>query len=347
MNKIPNNKTKSAHHTVPKMYLKGFQDDNGHITLWERTTGILKRKATKYASTTQGYYTILDENKEETDAIENLYMKVENDTKPILERMTCVFPEIPSFYSHERMILSQYLAMQFTRTKASRRKSQLIYDHHFKMMVMLDLINKKTPLTEIQMKFLENPHQFGEFCQPQDLLSVQELELANKFEPLFRLRPWVVMVFNEPCLITSDTPIFLVENKRLEGFPGNGLATAAEFWFPLDSRHLLIMGEPICSYPFRQDRVICPNESPLLKQIMKYCVQSSNDAQIANCHMEAYGQKELLKKYDGKPLPKRAPFVIGGNTILDSYYNEAKMDLEPTMGHGKPASEIFSRHNQD
>lgn len=341
-----NDKTKSAHHTVPKMYLKGFQDDNGHITLWERTTGTLKRKATKYASTTPGYYTVLDENNEETDAIEDLYMEVENDTKPILEKMTCIFPEIPSFCSRERMILSQYLAMQFARTKASRRKSQLLYDHHFKMMTMLDLVNKKTPLTETQMKFLENPHQFGEFCQSQDLLSIQEIQLANKLEPLFRLRPWVVMVFNEPCLITSDTPIFLVENKRLEGFPGNGLATAAELWFPLDSNHLLVMGEPIYSYPFRRDRVVYPSKSPLLRQIMEHCAKSSNDAQIANCHMEAYGKKELLKKYKDKPLPKRAPFVTGDNTILDSYYNEAKMDLEPTMGHGKPASEIFSKLKQ-
>lgn len=341
-----NNKTKSAHHTVPKMYLKGFRDDNGHITLWERTTGILKRKAVKYASTTKGYYTILDENGNETDAVENLYMKVENDAKPILEKMTCICPQIPSFYSYERMIFAQYLAMQFARTKSSRRKNQLIYDHHFKMMTMLDLIHKKTPLTEEQVKFLKNPHQFGEFCQSQDLLSIQELESANKFEPFFRLRPWVVMVFNEPCLITSDTPIFLVSNKELEGIPGNGLATAAEFWFPLDNSHLLIMGGPICSYPFRQDRIIYPNKSPLLKQIMKHCARSSNDAQIANCHMEAYGQKGLLKKYEGKPLPKRAPFATGEKTILDSYYNEAKMDLEPIMGHGKSASEIFSKHKQ-
>lgn len=159
-----NDKTKSAHHTVPKMYLKGFRDDNGHITLWERTTGILKRKAVKYASTTKGYYTILDENGDETDAVENLYMKVENDAKPILEKMTCICPQIPSFCSYERMIFAQYLAMQFARTKSSRRKNQLIYDHHFKMMTMLDLIYKKTPLTEEQAKFLENPHQFGEFC---------------------------------------------------------------------------------------------------------------------------------------------------------------------------------------
>jgi hypothetical protein len=39
--------------------------------------------------------------------------------------------------------------------------------------------------------------------------------------------------------------------------------------------------------------------------------------------------------------------MTGEKTILDSYYNEAKMDLEPIMDHSKPASEIFSKHKQN
>lgn len=269
------------------------------------------------------------------------YSRVESDAKPILEKMTCITPYIPDYYSYDRMIFSQYLAMQFTRTKGFRRKSQLMYDHSFKRMLILNLINKKTPLNEKEIQFINNPHQFGEFCQSQDTLSLHELEFADRIEQFFRFRPWVIIAFEKPTLITSDSPIYLLPNKEV--FPGNGLSTAIEYWFPLDNSHLLIMSDPLCLYPIYPDKVIYQNKSSMINNVLKQYGQSSNDAQIANCHMEAYGQKSILQKYEGKTLRKRPPFHIGENNSFNSYYNNAEMDLEPILGHGEPISEVFAK----
>lgn len=342
MDKTPTDKTDSAHHTVPKFYLKGFRSESGQLTKWDRATGKVKRASVKFASTAKGYYTILDKNKEETDVVENLYMKVEDGAKPIFEKMMCVFPYIPEYNSEDRMIISQYLAMQTTRTKAFRRRSQLICDNICKQIAMLKLAHKKTPLSDIEFKYLQNPHQFGEICQSQDSLSVHELDFADEIQPFFYYRPWIIVVFDEPSLITSDTPVFILPNDDIRGYPNNGLAISREYWFPLDSKHLLILGDPLCAYPFKRDIVLCPDGTDATNTLLRQCCKASNDMQITNCHMEAYGQMSLLRKYDGKPLPKNAPFYVGGNNSFNSYYNEAKMDMEPILGHGTYAREMFA-----
>jgi len=129
MRNPPKNKASSAHHTVPKFYLKGFKEDDGHIMVWHRKDGKIYQKALKYASTSPGYYTVLDKNKNESDMVENFYSSIESNAKPVFGKMTCIFPQVPAYGSEERTAMSIFLATQFTRTKQSRRKAQLLHDY--------------------------------------------------------------------------------------------------------------------------------------------------------------------------------------------------------------------------
>ena len=338
----PNDKTTSAHHTVPKFYLKGFKDDEGHITVWNRNTGSLRKKALRYTSVTRGYYTVLDKNKSESDMVEDFYSHIESAAKPVFEKMTCVFSQTPAYNSEERTSLSIYLASQFFRTKQVRRKSQLLYDYIFKLQELVSLSNKKEPLTQKQINFLSNPHIMGELKQPQDIYIKHELEMAHESIPLFYNRQWTIVEFNKPRLITSDTPIVLVPR-------GNhcpvGLATAPEFWFPIDNRHLLILGEPLRPYAFSRNRTINYSniESNFLGIASLY--DMANSLQLQNCCVEAYGEKELLKKYENFSLPARKPFITSSTTKLDAYYTNANLDWEPISGHEIETIDLRDRPN--
>lgn len=330
MRKPPKDKTESMHHTVPKFYLKGFRDDNGHIIIWNRNNGTLRRKALKYTSASAGYYTVLDKQKNESDMVEVFYGRIESDAKPIIERMTCAFPQIPSFNSEERTAMSIYLATQFVRTKQNRRKSQLLNDYAYKLQKIVSLSNQRKPLSKEQTSFVRNPHAIGELKLPQDIFILRELKFSNEFIPLFYCRQWTIITFDKPRLITSDTPIALLSANEQHPV---GLANAPEYWFPLDNKHLLILSEPLCPYAFKLSSVID------YADIEKYyfggpsLYDMANSLQLQNCCMEAYGKKELLKKYEGFSLPTRKPFTTNTNTMLDSYYASNSLCWEPVPGH--------------
>ena len=330
MRNPPKDKTKSMHHTVPKFYLKGFKDDNGHITIWDRNNGTLRRKALKYASASPGYYTVLNKQKNESDMVENFYNRIESNAKPIIERMSCIFPQIPSFNSEERMAMSIYLTTQFVRTKQNRRKSQLLNDYAYKLQKIASLSNQRKPLSKEQMSFIQNPHAIGELKLPQDIFILRELKFSKEFIPIFYCRQWAIITFDKPRLITSDTPIALLSDSEQHPV---GLANAPEYWFPLDDKHLLILSEPLCPYTFKPSSVIN------YVDIEKYyfggpsLYDMANSLQLQNCCMEAYGEKELLEKYEGFSLPTRKPFTTSANTVLDSYYASNNLGWEPTSGH--------------
>lgn len=331
MKEPPKDKTGSMHHTVPKFYLKGFKDDDGHITVWDRKSGALRKNALKRTSALPGYYTVLDKNQNESDMVENFYSDLERDAKPIIERMTCIFPLVPPYGSKERIIMSFYLATQFVRTKQNRRKSQFLHDYIYKLRVTELLSNQKTPLTQQEIDFLHNPHKIGELKQPQDIYIRRELEMAAEIVSLFHSRQWMIVSFSEPRLITSDTPVALVSGA--EQFPV-GLENAPEYWFPVDNKHLLILSAPLCPYAFRPGKVI--NYSDIKDQLLLPASLSdmANSLQLQNCCAEAYGEKELLAKYEGHRLPAKKPFSTNRNTRLDRYYTDNDdLDWEPASGH--------------
>ena len=170
----------------------------------------------------------------------------------------------------------------------------------------------------------------GELVEPQDVFVRRELELSSEFVPLFYCRQWTVVSFNRPRLITSDSPIVLLPRKDRSPV---GLATAPEYWFPLDSRHLLILSEPLCPYAFLPNTVI--NYSAIEDNYFGRAglYDMANSLQLQNCCIEAYGKKDLLKKYEGFSLPTRKPFVTGRSTKLDNYYACDNLNWEPTSGH--------------
>jgi hypothetical protein len=73
-------------------------------------------------------------------------------------------------------------------------------------------------------------------------------------------RPWWLIDYESPVLLTSDEPVALHfrDNTSPPGH-GRGVAQADEIWFPLDPRRLLILGTP--SDPIPEQRLTVSQET--------------------------------------------------------------------------------------
>lgn len=333
------NKVSSNHHTVPQFYLKGFRDESGKMTVWHRKDGKISHHPVKKIAKMPGYYNILTDDGNESDIVEEIYSKIELRASRTFTLMTGALHLMPRFLSEDRLLLSDYLALQFVRTLKFRRSSQLLYDYNWKMMTMVDLLNSKEPLTKAQARFLNDPHLVGEFAQTQDALTIQELNSIREVSPLLFYRPWMLIVFNKDVLITSDCPVFLYP------FPGcpAGLGTAAEIWFPMNSRHLLVLGNPVSTYPLRNDKIVYQSTSlspDLFSKISEY----SNNAQLKNSYLEAYGSHDNIIQYKDYGLGEKLPISFGNDSDFNRHYSDTNaISLQPIMGYGEEISKILSR----
>lgn len=337
-------KTKSNHHTVPQFYMKGFLDKRiGKIAVLNKESKNISYQAVRNTAGVAGFYNILSNSGEEIDAIENLYSQTEDEAARITR---CIVKNafIPPPGHKYRETLSRYLSMQFFRTIKSRRREQLISDYCTKSLLIEKIKEKDAnTLTKTQRDFLEYPHQIGEFTLSQDSATILEINMAKEYYFLFYERPWSLLCYNKPSLLTSDNPIVLCPYPSSKN---NGLLTASEIWFPIDSRHLLILGDLSNRENIKYEGLtVRDNETN--KVLMDRARRNANSLQANQSYMELFGQKELLEEQkDNCPAPASPISFHDRNvcTALEEYYDTAKMDLKPKSGYGVPIEEMFKKH---
>lgn len=323
-------KTNTQHHYLPKMYLRFFAD-NDKIAIWDRNKGFIRLGNVQKIARVKGFYTFKDKKGNKSDELEELLADIEGQTKTIISNINSLFPHPIS--GDTKQILSQYLAFQHLRTPENRKQLEQSYDMIIKMHVRANLHSKEAAIKSLEdaginvndntlkqiSEFMDNPHSFVIVPSKEEIIGLQ----LNNFKPLTAAllnRDWNIITFDEPCLITSDSPILMMPDKSKRGwkFRGVGFKTAKEIWFPLTSTRLLILTLPRFTGPKTL------NGSPDL-------AQEANELQLNSSHLEAYGLPNLLKPYENKGLGYRPLTEIssGFDNKFFEQYNKPPQNPRP------------------
>jgi hypothetical protein len=68
------------------------------------------------------------------------------------------------------------------------------------------------------------------------------LDIAKSLLPCLTARPWMLIRFDEPLLLTADLPVALHAPPGFDSWAGVGLGNAALVGFPIDPKQLLVLG---------------------------------------------------------------------------------------------------------
>jgi hypothetical protein len=300
------------HHVVPQFYLKRFARD-GEIELVAKDdpknvvpTGVPAALAWKH------FYTVDTAHGRDTSAEKMFATYIEGPAKRAFDRVIdrkkpCAFPGL-------RFPIAAFLAFQFVRGPAARRASvELCRATARKVLTMftpemvlaaLRREGKHISLAEAEaaVDFARN----GTYRIEPSSDAAAHLGIALKagldLIPLFMERPWVVVEFATPALLTGDEPLGLIGRSGVPG-EGLGIVDAQEIVFPTDPWHALILRKP--DRGRRDGR--CSGTKPM--------------ADLINAHV-AFSCDRFLVRYPGTdPLrglsvPRKAPPVVTvGDTV--------------------------------
>lgn len=138
-------------------------------------------------------------------------------------------------------------------------------------------------------------------------------------------RPWWLVHYEAPALLTSDEPVVLHFGDGSRSGQRGGIANADEIWFPVDPSHLLILGRP--DDPLPEQRLTLPPST----------ARTVNSAVAAAAYEYIYmrpGQDHL----HGIELTEPGPlFHVEAKLPIDiSRYNKAPAQPAPSAANSPP-----------
>ncbi len=137
------------------------------------------------------------------------------------------------------------------------------------------------------------------------------LPIVQDLAHMFYERPWLVLGFDEPCLVTSDEPVALVGSDPNAPGSAGGFPNAPEIVFPIDPQRALVMVRP--DRLAEQSRV--PNMGP-------------RQARVINQHVAFNAHRFIVRKPGTNPLagltlPERAPAVFEVGNMIGLSFNQS------------------------
>jgi hypothetical protein len=265
----PNQYLGARHHYVPRFYLEGFANERGMITTVNRRTGQRHTSPTADTGAERDFNTAVNIDGELDAKSEQLLGYIEDKaTRPIRNLLSVFAPFPPS--ARDRGELCLFLAFQLVRGRHTRRTVEQLGDLWARSQVPPHTDDQAArrflqardiePTPEVVgqiMEFSAHLEELEFVPDPNEHLRVMS-DLALEIFPLLLERPWRLIEFDGPALLTSDEPVvthFRNAPQRL-GRHG-GLALADEIWFPLDLRRLLVLG-PRGEFSKREGRLQMP-----------------------------------------------------------------------------------------
>lgn len=248
---------KQRQHTVPSSYLERFADQRGRVTVASRRD-FASRFTTSIDNVTVESYFYSMATEEGWDPVieDQMGNDVEGQAKidigKLLERRPSTLPAF-------RRRLARFLALQYIRGRSEREARVAFVKACYRktaelatpemVKAELERLGEECSIEEARsiaaigklpnLKVGFQP--VGDRSLPADSLThVQDIfPEAERLIPCFSERGWVVMHFEEPCLLTSDEPVAIASDDA----PGQlmGLSQASTVVFPLDPRHGLVM----------------------------------------------------------------------------------------------------------
>lgn len=242
-------KRKRRHHTVPRLLLRRFAD--GEQIMRVPLDGS-ERRLVGIADVTvrRDFYSLLDENGQLDDAVEDLLGKLENEAaKVIREVVSGVWP-LPSA---ERAVLAEWMAAQHARIPAARVVNNEIADHLGKTLIAMGgkagirrrlEENAKEPVSEEQVEALwqELTDFDGYYTEVSvnEHLATMARAMKTAYE-VFMARSWGLIHFERRALLVPDHPVTLMRDDDMPSFRGVGIGNAAAILVPIDRRAAIMM----------------------------------------------------------------------------------------------------------
>lgn len=270
------------HHLVPRMYLQRFAKDN-KLRVTDRRTGQSRLTTVKNACNEAGYYAIPTEDLKEQareghdpEMLEKTLAEIESESATyIAELLTGGFPPSPP----ARFRVSMFAALQHARGRNFRRDWSELANRVAPMAISeaLDdslirqwLKSEKKPATDANVAALRSrllgPNGPRPVLRQSHAVQASVDIAINVLHPRLFLRPWTLLQFDEPVLLTSDEPVVawdpVDENPEL--------ATATSVYMPLDRQHALAFGSR------GGDRISAPTGNTRATQINQAIIDNSN-----------------------------------------------------------------------
>ena len=302
-------KTNSLHHYIPRFYLRSF-GINERISVWEKQSDQIRMNQNPArVAASRGFYTFQNSDGMKSGGLEEMLANLEGRTQSAIRGIDRFEAEIPS---ESKEVLADFIAVQHVRTPKQRK----IVENNADLLEKI-LAERTTP---------QKNHEFGTTPSKEVLLATA-FGSAPAIYGVLMERPWFLVNFNTPCLVTSDNPIIKIPYPDALPNEGVGLKTCREIWFPLTARKLIIMKE--VSTAQKGDNIHILNENDLKNY--KSIIKTHNHHQIIGCYMEAYGLKQILEKYRIQGLKIHPGIIInyGLDAEIETGYNSSPENPRP------------------
>lgn len=226
------------------------------IATVDRATGRRHVAPISDTVTERDFYTSVDETGAKDGRADHLLSKIEADAAPVIKQLVTAgaFARFPPTIE-ARMAVCLFLAFQKIRGRQARRRTELLGDVYWHIMIPKDMseqdarawlaAHKKeaTPESLATLLSISSEMDDLEFLpDPNAHLSTMGPVALQTFEEL-GTRRWYVAEYAEPSLVTCDEPVVLVFPEDSPRYRGLGLLDAVEVWFPLSPRHLLVLAK--------------------------------------------------------------------------------------------------------
>lgn len=307
-----NNQASTRHHYLQKAYLDRFTE-RGYLDVILRQSGEVRgRQRAEAVANVRGLYTSTDEKGERDGSTEGAFAtEIEGPAIRIINNATSVFPYVP--INKEREILALYLALQYLRTPAAKRR----FESDAGRVAAIELFNTANDPDKIRNYLISTGKDASDEAiknyrklilrgiRDNELLPNNNAWLHSIADGLQYITPillerykWHIFAYDSTCLITSDQPI--VMRKINNDHRGIGFGNADEILFPLGKKHALILSTD----PGLEEGVHFIDKDENIEML--------NDLVMQNSYLEIYSPTSISHTYSGKPLGKRALTQMSG-----------------------------------
>jgi hypothetical protein len=245
------------HHHVAQFYLRGFADADEKLTTVRLPGDKRFTQVVRKAASETNFYKV-EGHVDGDDVFEKIFSGVEGEAAEISESIVAGVWPLPE---KERMALSSYIAFQAVRGPEQRKNMEHIRAQFTRLEVGaggragvkgwakrtrgVDVTDEEAELIWEQATQPGGP---PIRIAPQAHI-LQIAEMNEQLTSYISGRPWTLFEFDRRSLITSDTPVGLVQHPPSEDGSdserGVGYMTAWGITFPLTRKLGLVMSDPM------------------------------------------------------------------------------------------------------
>jgi hypothetical protein len=225
------------HHTVPKFYLEGFAD--GKMLHAVNIQDGSKHKTNVVNATAESHFYRVPDHPTDPGAFEAALSEAEGVAAGILRSIAeGAWP----LSANDRFAFAQFMTVQFLRVQSHRRQM-----HHAIAAILRGLATDEPAEFERILSLPGAPEgvDFANGEVPALVSSAVHIQQISTLIPALvghlLDRPWELVTFDQPSLITSDEPLTPIPNPRDSQNVGLGLENSWALLFPLTREVALVM----------------------------------------------------------------------------------------------------------